>query len=189
MEKINIAPQQAVLSSTYQLFNLKVKQSGKCLFRSVITQQETGLDINFGFLLVKDKYITRRELKDYCCIKGWCIPYDFHTWNEDDDTIYDDITSLNEHGMKLPDNPSVRIVDWGHKNIVSISQFNSNVVRIIKSLKYSKDVDMVYVCGYADSATHDCLVDWDYMDEQIENACKRITYETGSTMNNVVKLV
>ncbi len=186
METINLVSNQSVGSQTYQSYTSIEGRDGKCLYRSIITQQEKGLDINFGFLLVKQKYITSRVLLDNCCMKGWCIPYDFHTWNEDDENIYDDITSLNEHGMELPSNPKVLIVDWSNKKFNNYAHFAVNAQNLIKSLQYRKDVDMVYVCGYAEANVPGCLIDWDIINRRIENACNEIENLTGSTMNNVV---
>lgn len=186
MEKVNLRSNQSVKSETYQSFLSVEGNRGNCLHRSVITQQEQGLDINFGFILVKSKYVISRVLLDNCTIKGWCVPYDFHTWNEDDNDIYDDIKSLNEHGMELPKNPKVVVIDWNDKTFISHNHFFFCQGELIKSLQYRKDIDMVYVCGYSDNATLNCLVDWDIFEYMIHDSCDIIKDVTGTTMNNVV---
>jgi hypothetical protein len=186
MEKINLKYTEQK-SNTYETFKMMSggTDNNTCLYRSIINQEQKGLDINFGFVLVKSKYNQNPLIQN---VMGWCCPYDYHTWNEDDDNIYDSRVAWKQHGFNLPENPNVVIIDWNNKNIKTYSQYQKAVRNLIKMMRNSK-VDMIYVCGVADNMTLDKVIGWEEMDYIINEGCNNIQYLTGATMNNVIEVV
>ena len=184
MENINII-NHAQTSKTYEEFLIQTgsTHNGACAYRSIITEQETGLDMNFGFVLVREKY-KHNGLYHGFTSNGWCQPWDFHCWNEDDDNIYDDLRAYN--GFNLPKNLSVRIVDWNDKKFKTLEQFQKALKSLTKMMKNS-NADMIYVCGVGDNVGLNSVIDWETMESQIIPECCENIYEyTGTTMNNVV---
>ena len=186
MEKINLKFTEQK-SQTYETFKMMSggTDSNTCIYRSIINQQQYGLDMNFGTVLVKSKY---NKSCPTTSIMGWCCPYDYHVWNEDDDNIYDSRVAWKKHGIELPENPNVVIIDWSNKNFKTLKQYDNGLKKIIKMMRNSK-VDMIYICGLADNATLEKIITWDDFEYLISDSCNDIQEYTGSTMNNVVEVI
>ena len=186
MKKINLID-TTPKSETYKKFKNSFDgiDNGKCLYRAIINQQESGMDINFGIVVVRNKYNTLPDTLNYM---GWCVPYDYHVWNEDDDNIYDCFQAFKDNGINLPENPNTITIDWNGKNIKTLHQLQVAMKKLIKNMRNSK-ADVIYVCGVAEECILDVIITWDNFEEFIQRGCNNIQEVTGTTMNNVVEYV
>ena len=186
MKKINLID-STPKSETYKKFRNSFDgiDNGKCLYRSIINQQESGRDINFGIVIVKNKYNKHASTLNYM---GWCIPYDYHVWNEDDDNIYDCFQAFREHDIFLPENPNTITIDWSDKKIKTLYQLQVALKKFIKSMRNSK-ADVIYICGMAEECVKEIIISWDNFEDIIQQGCNTIHKVTGDTMNNVVEYV
>lgn len=150
-----------------------------CLPRSVQIQEVTNLDINFGMVLINNKL--RFEKTDDRTYWGWCVPFAWHVWNENDDTIFDLEQAFDTGGYNLNDVQTVKLITPPKfKNSIEFERWLSKTCR---SLTLKSNVDVVYIENVAvDRGGR--LMTWDHINEMIEETDQEFNL-TGNTTNQV----
>lgn len=172
----------------YKKYTEDMRFGSDCAYRALQIQGKTNLDINFGFVLCK-KYLMNGVDKEYKSIGGgYTVPYAWHVWNEDDNTIYDSCGAFSRWGFDTSKVESVLIVDG--PRIKTIEQFDKYVEKLAKSMITKGSPAMVYVQGLAADKIND---EWVVINDDVFNTkLDEIDQEhniTGFTETNIVKLI
>lgn len=150
-----------------------------CLPRSLQIQEVTNLDINFGMVLVNKKLVFANDnQKAYW---GWCVPFGWHLWNENDDTIFDLTEAYDMGGYDLDDVQKVKVITPPKfKNSLELDRWLSKTCR---SLTLKSNVDVVYIENVAVDRDGS-LMTWDHINQMIEEIDQEFNI-TGDTTNHV----
>lgn len=150
-----------------------------CLPRSLQIQEVTNLDINFGMMIINKK-LRSGYTKDKA-YWGWSVPFGWHVWNENDDTIFDLEDALTIGGYNFNDVEKVRLITPPKfRNPVEFERWLSKTCR---SLTLKSNVDVVYIENVAIDRDGS-LMTWDDINDLIDEVDQEYNI-TGQTTNHV----
>lgn len=153
-----------------------------CAYRALQIQGKVNYDINYGVVLCK-RTITNRYMEPIG--NGYVLPYAWHVWNEDDDTIYDSLSALNAWGIDASKIDEVLVIEM--PIIKTKKQFFKYLHNIAKSFVGTKSPSVIYLSGYGiDIEGH--LLNEKLFNEKLDE----IDYThniTGFTQTNVVNYI
>jgi hypothetical protein len=157
-----------------------------CAYRALQVQGKTNLDINFGFVLCKKKLMNGLDKNFKSVGGGYTVPYAWHVWNEDDNTIYDSCSAFSRWGFDTSKVQSVLVVDG--PNIKTVKEFDKWVEKLAKSMIMKGSPDMVYIQGIAVEQSD---YEWSVVREDFFNSKLDFIDQnhniTGFTETNIVK--
>ena len=159
-----------------------------CAYRALDVQREKGLEIGYGTLIVKTSLVTDDYVAENS-MKGYCIPYAWHAWCEDEGNIYDSCGALTKFGVDISSIKSVLVID-APTTITNLTIFHKYIKNTISQLSKKGSPDVVYIQGVGEGIGE---FGADFMgDEDFNNLLDRIDAEyniTGTTENNIVKII
>lgn len=169
----------------YQVKNTWDVEFGRdCAYRALDVQSQKGFDIGYGTLivkksLVKDAYVAENS------IKGYCVPYAWHVWCEDEDNVYDSCGALTEFGVDVSSIESVVMIE-APTVVNNMKIWRKYLFNIISKLDKQGSPDVVYIQGVGEDG-YDFMGDKEFNDKLDDIDWKHNI--TGTTQNNVVKIV
>jgi hypothetical protein len=169
----------------YQVKNTWGVEFGRdCAYRALEVQNQKGFDIGYGTLivkksLVKDAYVAENS------IKGYCVPYAWHVWCEDEDNVYDSCGALTEFGVDVSSIKSVVMIE-APIVITNMKIWRKYLFNTINKLHKQGFPDVVYIQGAAEDNYH-FLGDKEF-NVLLDNIDGEFNI-TGTTQNNIVEFV